>query len=187
MLCVTRAGMPAHGSTCRAPRVRYSKRNGTCAAVANYEDVLRVRRTEEEGDVASRSVPVEPDAKITDLIGRLTDDSKRLITDEVRLAKMEVRESVRLGTRGLLWMALAFGFGVVGLVAFTVFLTTIIGRVLIGNLWAGALITGALEVGVGAWLLFRGKDAFKDRPYTLGESRQELRNTAAWISGERTS
>jgi hypothetical protein len=48
------------------------------------------------------------------------------------------------------------------------------------------LVTGALELGIGTWLFFRGKDAFKDRPYTLGESRQELRNTAAWISRERT-
>ncbi len=137
--------------------------------------------------MATRGAQVEADAKISDLISRLTDDSKRLISDEARLAKLEVRESVRLGTRGLLWMALAFGFGVIALVAFTIFLTTIIGRVLIGNLWAGALITGALEAGIGTWLIFRGKEAFTDRPYTLGESRQELRNTAAWISGERNN
>ena len=137
--------------------------------------------------MASRGVQFEPDAKITDLIGRLTDDSKRLISDEVRLAKLEVGESVRIGTRGLLWMAMAFGVGVIALVAFTIFLSTVLGRVLGGNLWAGTLTTGAIEAGVGAWLLFRGKDAFSDRPYTLGESRQELRNTAAWISGERNN
>lgn len=136
--------------------------------------------------MATRVVPTEPDAKITDLVSRLSDDSKRLVSDEVRLAKLEVRESVHLGTRGLLWMALAFGFGVIALVAFTIFLATVIGR-LVGNLWAGALITGALELAVAGWLVYRGKDAFSDRPYTLDESRQELRNTAAWISRERTS
>jgi hypothetical protein len=130
-------------------------------------------------------VQVEPDVKVTDLIGRLTDDSKRLISDEVRLAKLEVRESVRVGTRGVLWLALAFGVGVLALVALTILLTTVVGRLAGGNLWAGALVTGALEAAVGAWLIFRGKDAFVDRSYTLGESRQELRNTAAWISGER--
>ena len=37
-------------------------------------------------------VQVDPDAGIPDLIHRLTDDSKRLMSDEVRLAKLEVKE-----------------------------------------------------------------------------------------------
>jgi hypothetical protein len=55
--------------------------------------------------VAASRVQAEPDATIGDLIRRLTDDSKRLVRDEVRLAKLEIGENlradgrIRLGTR----------------------------------------------------------------------------------------
>ena len=136
--------------------------------------------------MATHAVHVDPDTKITDLIGRLTDDSKRLLNDEVRLAKLETSESVHTASRGALWLALAFGVGVVAMVAFTILLTTLIGW-LIGRMWAGALITGALELGVGFWLLRRGTNTLAHNSYTLGESREELRRTAAWITSERAS
>jgi Putative Actinobacterial Holin-X, holin superfamily III len=136
--------------------------------------------------VATDAVHVDPDTKITDLIGRLTDDSKRLLNDEVRLAKLETSESIHIASRGALWLALAFGIGIVAMVAFTILLTTLIGR-LIGEMWAGALIAGALELGVGFWLLKRGTNTLAHNSYTLGESREELRRTAAWLSSERAS
>ena len=70
---------------------------------------------------APHSTPtrIDPDAGIPDLFRRLTDDSKRLVSDEVRLAKLEISESVHAGARGALWLALAFGVGVVGMVGFT--------------------------------------------------------------------
>ena len=139
-----------------------------------------------EGPVTTHAVHIEPDAKITDLVGRLTDDSKRLLNDEVRLAKLETSESVHLASRGALWLALAFGTGIVAMVAFTILRTTLIGR-LIGVVWAGALITGALELAVGFWLIKRGTKALAHNSYTLGESREELRRTAAWIARERAS
>lgn len=134
--------------------------------------------------MATPPVHIEPDTKITELITRLTDDSKRLVNDEVRLAKLEIGESVHTASRGALWLALGFGVGVIAMVAFTILLATLIGR-LIGHMWAGALITGALEVGVGLWLLKRGTHTLAHNSYTLGESREELRKTAAWIARER--
>jgi uncharacterized membrane protein YqjE len=80
-------------------------------------------------------MPPNPDAGIPDLIRRLADDSKRLMRDEVRLAKLEMHESVRGGMRGMLFLALAFGVGVVALVALTIFLSAGLGR-LLGNYWA---------------------------------------------------
>ena len=136
--------------------------------------------------MATHAVHIDPDTKITDLIGRLTDDSKRLVNDEVRLAKLETTANVHIASRGALWLALAFGVGVIAMVAFTILLTTLIGW-LIGVMWAGALITGALELGIGFWLLKRGTNTLAHNSYTLGESREELRRTAAWIASERAS
>ena len=134
--------------------------------------------------MAATRVPVEPDATIGDLIRRLTDDSKRLVRNEVRLAKLEMGENLRAGARGVMWLALAFGIGVIALTALTIALTAGIGRIA-GNLWVGALVTGLLEVALGAWLIMRGIKAYGTPSYTLGESREELRKTKEWLERER--
>jgi Mn-dependent DtxR family transcriptional regulator len=71
----------------------------------------RVRHPEEFRIMSSRQEPVriEPDVGIPDLIRRLTDDSKRLASDEVQLAKLELSESIHSVSRGTLWLAVAFG------------------------------------------------------------------------------
>src|SRR5688500_8570105 len=78
--------------------------------------------------VATR-VPIDPDKGVPDLVRQLTDDSKRLLGDEVRLAKLETAESLHHAGRGALWLGLAFGVGVVMLVAFTLFFATLFGRI----------------------------------------------------------
>jgi len=130
--------------------------------------------------VASRpAMHGDPEVGIPDLIRRLTDDSKRLARDEVRLAKMEVRESVRTGTRGVVWLGVAFGAGVVALVALTFMVAALLGR-LLGNYWAGALLTGALEL-VGALVLVkRGVRLLHEPSYTFEASREALRDTKQW-------
>src|SRR2546423_9989699 len=50
-------------------------------------------RNSGESTVAQR-VSIDPDKGINDLVGQLGDDSKRLLADEVRLAKLETAESV---------------------------------------------------------------------------------------------
>ena len=130
--------------------------------------------------------PIDPEAGIPDLIRRLTDDSKRLVGDEVRLAKLEVRENVHTGVRGALWLGLAFGAGVVALVALTVFVAAMLGR-LLGNYWAGALITGVVELGLAFFFVKRGMTKVKEPSYTLEESREELRETMQWAKAAPAS
>jgi hypothetical protein len=128
------------------------------------------------------AVRIEPDITIPELISRLTDDSKRLVSDELRLAKLETGESLRQAVRGAVLLALAFGVGVITLVGLTVLLTVLIGRVAIGATWAGALITAGLEILVGALLVFSGIRALGDADFTLGESRASLRDTKEWLA-----
>lgn len=128
---------------------------------------------------------VDPDAGIPDLIRRLTDDSKRLVSDEVRLAKLEVRENVHAGARGALWLAVAFAIGIVGLVGTTIFLATSIGSIANGNMWVGALATGVLELVIAVLLIKRGLGAFSGPSYTLEETRESLKDTTTWVTHPR--
>jgi uncharacterized membrane protein YqjE len=132
--------------------------------------------------VASRAhtVQVDPDAGIPDLVRSLTADSKRLVSDEIRLARLETKESVKSAGRGALWLGVAFGVSVLALVALTMLLVTGIGR-MVGNYWAGALFTGALELLVAVVLIRKGIAAYAEPSYTLSETRGQVAETARWV------
>lgn len=123
----------------------------------------------------AQRVPIDPDKGVTDLVRQLGDDSKRLLADEVRLGKLEAVESMHAAKRGAIWLGVAFAFGVVMLVAFTLFLATAIGRIANGHYWVGALVTAVVNLALGFWLVKRGLGAFKEGPYSLPDTRAGLR------------
>ncbi|MEP6992367.1 MAG: phage holin family protein [bacterium] len=122
------------------------------------------------------------DPGIPDLIRRLGDDSRRLVSDEVRLAKIEATDSMRRATRGVLWLAVAFGVAVVMLVALTLFLATLIGRLANGHMWLGAIVTGIVELGAAVYLIKRGISTIAAPSWSLEASRLALADTAHWAS-----
>jgi putative superfamily III holin-X len=124
--------------------------------------------------VATNPLHLDPDAGIPDLIRRLADDGKRLVSDEIRLAKVETKDSVHRAGRGSIRLALAFGIGVVALVALTVLAATLIGRIASGHMWVGAVITGILEFGVGMVLIKRGGHTLGEPSYSLAQTRESL-------------
>jgi hypothetical protein len=126
--------------------------------------------------MGAQRMPVDPDAGIPDLIHRLGDDSKRLMSDEVRLAKLEMKDNVARAGKGALWMGVAFGIGVVALVALTLVLSTLIGRLASGHMWVGALITGVVEIAVAMVLIKKGLAAFGEPSYTLEQTRASLKS-----------
>jgi len=135
-----------------------------------------------EARVTARPIMTDPDTGIPDLIRRLTDDSKRLVTDEVQLARLEAKDSLHRATRGVLWMALAFGAAVIMLVALTLLLTSLLGRLMDGHMWFGALVTGVIELAVGAWLLKKGLSEYTEPSYSLEQTRASLADTARWTT-----
>jgi hypothetical protein len=136
--------------------------------------------------MAVNRMPVDPDTGIPELIHRLGDDSKRLVADEFRLAKLEVRDNLRRGGKDAMWLAAAFGVSVVAMLAFTLFLITLIGRIVNGHMWVGALVAGVLELVLGMIVLRRGLAAFREPSYSLVETRESLKDTKAWVSAVRS-
>lgn len=136
--------------------------------------------------MAIERIPTDPDAGIPDLIRQLGDDSKRLVADEVRLAKLEMKESVQRAGTGAVQLAVAFGVGVVMLVALTIFLATLIGRLAAGHMWVGALVTGIIELGLAVVLLRRGMGVLREPSYTFEETRAALKDTAVWARSQRS-
>lgn len=135
--------------------------------------------------MSANRVVIDPDIGIPDLVRQLGDDSRRLVEDEVRLARIEVKESVRRAGKGAMWLGVAFGVGVVALVALTLLLVTLIGRLASGHMWVGALVTGIIELAVAMLLFRRGASALREPSYSLEETRTEVRETARWVANPR--
>jgi hypothetical protein len=131
--------------------------------------------------MAVNRMPVDPDVGIPDLIHRLGDDSRRLMSDEVRLAKLETKDGLARAGKGVMWVGVASGIGVVALVFFTLFLTTLIGRIVAGHMWLGALVTGVLELVVAAVFLKRGVKSFAAPSYSLEQTRKSLKETKSLV------
>jgi len=68
----------------------------------------------------------------------------------------------------------AFGIGVVAAVMVTLLSVTLIGRVVGGHMWVGALVTGIAEVIVGVMLVKKGMHAFAEPSYSLEQTRDSL-------------
>ena len=139
----------------------------------------------EELTVSAHLIVSDPETGIPDLIRRLSDDSKRLVSDEVRLAKIEASESIHRATRGIIWLALALGVSILMLAALTIFLTTLIGRAANGHMWVGALVTAVVDIALGVYLVKRGLAAITGPSYSLEVSRLALADTANWVSSSR--
>ena len=139
-----------------------------------------------EGTVETERMRVDPNTGIPELISRLGDDSKRLVGNEIRLAKLEMREHIKQSSKDVMWLAVAFGLGVIAMMAFTMFVITLVGRVLNGHMWIGALIVGVIELALGYALIKRGVHAFEDESYSLPMTRESLKDTQVWASTLRS-
>lgn len=135
--------------------------------------------------MTARPIVTDLDVGIPDLVRRLGEDSKRLVTDEVQLAKLETSQSVHRAMRGTLWLTLAFGAAVVMLVALTILLVTLLGRLDRGHMWFGAIVTGVAELALGAWLVKRGLTSYRAPSYSLEQTRGSLADTARWTANAR--
>jgi uncharacterized membrane protein YqjE len=122
----------------------------------------------------AQGIPIDPDKGINDLIRQLAEDSKRVASDEVRLAKMEIAESVHEAGKGAMWLGVAFGASVMMLVGLTLVIATFFGRVS-NHMWVGALLAAAIDVAAGLWLVQRGLKSFRAAPYSIPETRGGLR------------
>ena len=135
--------------------------------------------------MSAQQRPIDPDVGIPELVSRLGDDSKRLARDEVRLVKLEARESVKQAGLGAMWMGIAFGAGVVALVALTLLIATLIGRLADGHMWLGTIVTGVVEVIAGAWLIKRGLSVAAEPSYSLEATRNSITGTTDWVKSIR--
>jgi hypothetical protein len=108
-------------------------------------------------------------AGVVELVRQLSDDSRRLARDEIRLAKLEMADTLRSGGQGAMVMAVAFGASVIALSALTVCVIAALSLA-IGKVWIAALIAGVVELLLGFLLVQRGARDFEGIGHSVADN-----------------
>jgi uncharacterized membrane protein YqjE len=149
--------------------------------IRNERD-LRWSAGEREGDGNGAGRIAAHDDSLGTLLKSLSSDASNLARQEVRLAKMELREMTHDVASTLPKLGIAFVLALAGTFAFTAFMIIALGDAL-DNYWLSALIVGVALLLVGGVLANRAIAALK----SVGaprETAETLQEDAAWAREE---
>jgi uncharacterized membrane protein YqjE len=122
----------------------------------------------------------QEEPSLGELLKRLSNDMGHLVSQEVALAKAEVRESATNAAKGATSFGVALAFGFVGLIALTAFLVIALGNITGGSYAGWALGIGVLEVVVAAIAARKAMSAMRPRTLRPDETIDTLREGKAW-------
>lgn len=127
-----------------------------------------------------RSVAQQEDLSLGELLKRLSNDMGRLMSQEIALAKAELKESATNIGKGATKLAVAVSFGLVGLIALTAFLVIGLGNVTGGHYAAWALGIGLVEVIIAAIAAKSAMSSMKPQALKPEETIETLREDKQW-------
>lgn len=130
--------------------------------------------------MAVHPVPDTHNRSIGELFGDLTQQTRDLISEEIALAKAEIREKVSRVMRSGIW------FGVAGVMAFSGLLmllaTAVLGLVALGlQPWLSALIVALVLLGIAFVALQSGRSLLSQDSLAPKQTIDSLKENAAWI------
>lgn len=121
----------------------------------------------------------EEGSSLGEILKRLSGDMGTLVSQEVSLAKTELRESASVAAKGAAKLGVALTFATAGIIALTAFLVIAVGGA-IDNYWLAALIVGAAELIIGGMLANRAIGSMKGPALKPQETIESLREDKAW-------
>jgi uncharacterized membrane protein YqjE len=123
------------------------------------------------------------EAPVGELLKRLGEDTSTLVKQEITLAKLELRESMKGLAKDAGKMGAAAGLGLFGGFALLAFVIVGLGD-LINNYWLSALIVAVLLLGAAAMLAKGAMNHMKDNSLAPEETVQTLKEDQRWAQRE---
>lgn len=123
-------------------------------------------------------------APLATLVRRLLDESRQLFRQEIGLAKLELKRTASSIVRDTVAMGIGLGLIAIGALALTAFLVLVVGNILGGAYWAGALIVGGVCLLVGAIVAAAAAKALKRQEVKPDETIRTLKEDKQWAAGE---
>jgi hypothetical protein len=149
--------------------------------MATRFDVRDVRRDVKLEGAGSNGA--ESEAPIGELLKRFSQDAGTLVKQEITLAKLELRESVKSLAKDAGKIGAAAGLGLFGAFAFLAFVIVGLGD-LINNYWLSALIVAVLLLGAAAVLAKSALAHMKSNSLAPAETVQTLKEDQYWAKRE---
>jgi hypothetical protein len=132
----------------------------------------------ESGDLRERSIP--------DLLKQLSEETSRLVKQELDLARAEIaQQGKRAGTgAGFIGGGALFGLGAFG--ALTACLIALLATA-IDHTWLAALIVTAVYGAIAAVLAMRGKDKIQEATPPTPQTVDTLKEDVEWAKTQKQS
>jgi uncharacterized membrane protein YqjE len=122
----------------------------------------------------------EPEKSLGDLVGELTHEFGELVTDHLRLARIEIVEELKKAGRGA---GMVGGGAIAGWIAALILsLAAAWGLAEVMDTWLAFLVVGLVWAIAAAVLLTTGKKALKEVEPMPKETIKELEKDKEWIS-----
>ncbi|HEX6939250.1 MAG TPA: phage holin family protein [Longimicrobiales bacterium] len=119
-----------------------------------------------------------------DLLRELAGQSAALVRQEANLARLEMKETATAIGGDAVKIGIALGIAAAGGLALTAFLVLVIGNLLDGAYWAGALIVGVVLLLIGGLLAKRAVSNLKHIEVKPEETIDSLNEDRRWLQRE---
>jgi uncharacterized membrane protein YqjE len=129
--------------------------------------------------------PIDPDQSLAELLSRMTSDVGRLVSTQVELAKVEIKEEVARAGKGI---GMVGGGGLAGWFALLLVSMGIafgIGNAMESVGW-GFVLVGLVYAAVAALLVLRGKQQITSATPFAEQTMETIKEDVEWARQQRT-
>ena len=124
------------------------------------------------------------DSSLGELLKRLSENTGDLISQEIALAKAELKESATQVAKGTSKLIVAWMFGLTGLIALTAFAIVGLGNITGGNYAIWALAVGVAEMIIAAIAANGARKSMRGSDLKPAETIETLREAKGWAKRE---
>jgi len=129
--------------------------------------------------------PVEPDESLSDLVSRMTSDVGHLVSTQIELAKVEIKDEVSRAGKGA---GMVGGGGLAALIA-VVLVSFAVAYWLadaFDDLGSGFLVVGLVYAAVAAVLVVKGKQQIRSVTPVAEQTLETIKEDVEWARQQRT-
>jgi len=132
----------------------------------------------------SANVQTETEPTVTSLVGGILHDGQELLKQQLDLFKHEIKSDFEKTREGILSLALAGVFLLVGVLVLTLGLAHTLNHFVSGDamLWVWLLVVGAVVAGIGGGLLYYARQHLTSENMLPDESAQGLKENLQWTT-----
>ena len=141
--------------------------------------------TDSRSQPADPAQPVDPDQSLADLVSRMTTDVGKLVSTQIELAKVEIKEEVRRAGKGV---GMVGGGGLAGWFALLLVSMGIafgIGNAMDSVGW-GFVLVGVVYAAIAAVLVLKGKQQITSATPVAEQTIESIKEDVEWARQQKT-